>query len=251
MNNLSIDIQNVSFSYPNSTPILSDISLKIKNGESVAIIGANGAGKSTLLYLLAGLLTANSGVIYINGRELTEDSIIDIRSELGLVFQYSDNQLFLPTVREDVSFGPLNQGLSPHMVRERICNALKSVRAIHLIDKMTHELSGGEKRSVAIAGVLAMAPNILLLDEPSSDLDPSARRSLITILAHSPHTKIITTHDLDLAMELCPRIIVLHEGKILADGSIEEIFNNTPLLSKARLEQPLSFLLKQMQKKFN
>lgn len=248
MNNLSIDIQNISFSYPNSTPVLSNISLKIKKGESVAIIGANGAGKSTLLFLLAGLLSANSGTITINGRQLSNKSKKDIRSELGLVFQYPDNQLFLPTVRDDVSFGPQNQGLSPTMVQNRVCDALNSVNAIHLIDKMTHELSGGEKRSVAIAGVLAMAPNILLLDEPSSDLDPAARRSLINILAKSPHTKIITTHDLDLAMELCPRIIVLHEGNILADASSEEIFNNIPLLSKARLEQPLSFLLKQMQK---
>ncbi len=248
MNDISIDIQNVSFSYPNSTPVLSDISLKINKGESVAIIGANGAGKSTLLFLLSGLLTANSGAISINERVLSEDSIKDIRNELGLVFQYSDNQLFLPTVRDDVSFGPQNQGLSPAEVQARVCDALNSVHGIHLIDKMTHELSGGEKRSAAIAGVLAMAPNILLLDEPSSDLDPAARRSLINILAKSPQTKIITTHDLDLAMELCPRIIVLHEGKVLADGSSEEIFNNTPLLSRARLEQPLSFLLKQMQK---
>lgn len=243
-----VETLDLSFSYPDSPPALKHVSLRITHGESVAVIGGNGAGKSTLLLHLNGLLTPSSGQVRIGEIPVTPKTAGRIREHVGMVFQQADDQLFMPTVREDVAFGPLNMNLPEQEIELRVNQALQDVHAEHLADKMTHHLSGGEKRAVSIATVLSMTPDILVLDEPSANLDPASRRSLIRLLQQFSHTKIIATHDLDMVMELCSRCIVMKEGSILADGPTTDIFADQALLEEARLEQPLSYRLMQQDK---
>ena len=219
---------------------LFDVSLHAGKGEAVAIIGANGAGKSTLLQHLNGCLIATSGQIRIGDTRLSKSTLPDIRRTVGMVFQYPDDQLFMPTVFEDVAFGPLNLGLSGSEVDLRVTEALERVGAAHLRYKPPYHLSGGEKKRVAIATVLAMSPDILVMDEPTSGLDPYARRQLISLLRDFQHTRIFTSHDLDMVLDLCERTIILHEGTVMADGPTKEIFMNDALLSACRLEKPFS-----------
>lgn len=240
MNSPDISISNLSYSYPDGTEALRSISLHIGQGESVAIVGANGAGKSTLLMHLNGCLPAAHGSLSIGAIEVSEKNLPAIRNLVGMVFQNPDDQLFMPTVYDDVAFGPFNQGLAPDEVKSRVDEALMSVGAAHLQNKPPYRLSGGEKRRVAIATVMAMSPDILVLDEPSTGLDALSRRQLITLLKGFRHTRIIATHDLEMALEVCERIIVMHEGGVAADGAIMEIFNNLELLERTHLEQPLS-----------
>lgn len=235
-----VEVQNLRFAYPDSTEALSGLSFRIHHGESVAIVGANGAGKSTLLLHLNGCLAPKQGSVRIGDFPLTDKTLADVRRTVGMVFQDPDDQLFMPTVYDDVAFGPLNLGLSQDEVDARVRLALATVGAEHLAKRPPYRLSGGEKRSVAIATVLSMSPNILVLDEPTSNLDPRARRTLITLLKSFEHTKIIATHDLDMVMDLCGRTIVLHQGHVLADGLTEDIFNNDELLEQGHLERPLS-----------
>ena len=234
----------VHYRYPNGYEALCGVSFRITHGEKVALVGANGAGKSTLLLHTNGLLMPSQGGVVLGGIALTRRTLPLVRQSVGLVFQDSDNQLFMPTVREDVAFGPLNMGLPQEEIDRRVAQALQDVNAAALADKMTHHLSGGEKRAVSIATVLSMSPDILVLDEPSANLDPASRRTLINLLRRFSHTKIIATHDLDMVMDLCSRCIVMKDGSILADAPVPDIFADCALLEEARLEQPLSYCLR-------
>jgi cobalt/nickel transport system ATP-binding protein len=227
------------YTYPSSDCGIQDISFNITHGESVAIVGENGAGKSTLLHHLNGFLEPTSGSVRIGDYPITRKNLKAVRRSVGMVFQDPDDQLFMPTVLDDVAFGPLNLGMPPAEAETMAIDALERVGAAHLKDRPPYRLSGGEKRSVAIATVLAMSPDILVMDEPSSNLDPRARQRLITLLKTFKHTKIIATHDLDLAMDLCERTIVLHGGRLTADGPTQEIFQNDTLLESSGLTRPL------------
>lgn len=234
-----VEAQNLSFNYPSTHCGIEDISFRITHGESVAVVGANGAGKSTLLQHLNGFLMPESGTVRIGDFPITRNNIMAIRKTVGMVFQDPDDQLFMPTVFDDVAFGPLNLGLPRKDVEQRVLDALERVGAAHLKKRPSYRLSGGEKRSVAIATVLAMSPDILVMDEPSSNLDPQARKMLIQLLLTFEHTKIIATHDLDLALDVCERTIILHNGKITADGSTRKIFQDDALLEESGLARPL------------
>ena len=234
-----VEVQDLSYTYPDGAAAVRGISFRIHHGESVAVVGANGAGKSTLLLHLNGALTPQRGTVRIGDFPLTKATLRDIRRTVGMIFQDPDDQLFMPTVFEDVAFGPLNLGLPPEEVEQRVLSSLARVGVEHLRDRPPYKLSGGEKRAVSIAAVLAMSPDILVMDEPSANLDPRARRTLIELLAGFHHTKIIATHDLDLVLDLCPRTIVIREGRIMADGLTRDIFTNDQLLEESHLEKPL------------
>lgn len=241
MNAPLLDARTLRYDYPDGTPALRGVDLRLTRGEAVAVVGANGAGKSTLLMLLAGLLTPAAGQLQLDGpppagRDAGRNPLL---GRVGYVFQDADDQLFMPTVREDVAFGPLNQGLPPDQVRARVDQALQAVGALHLIDRAPYHLSGGEKRIVAIAGVLAMHPDLLVLDEPTAGLDPAARRRLIGLLQGFTPTRVVATHDLDLVLDLCERVVVLHEGRIAADGPARTLLRDADLLQRCRLEAPL------------
>jgi cobalt/nickel transport system ATP-binding protein len=233
-----VEARSLGYAYPDGTSALSGISFLITHGESVAVIGANGAGKSTLLLHLAGCLFPSAGAVRIGDAVMTRKNLKQVRRAVGLVFADPDDQLFMPTVFEDVVFGPLNQGLSEQEAAARADEALATVGALHLKDRPPYKLSGGEKRAVSIAAVIAMSPDILVMDEPSSNLDARGRRQLIELLLSFGHTKIIATHDLDLAMDVCKRAFVLKDGKLEADGPTEEIFGNAGLLEACHLEKP-------------
>lgn len=235
-----VEVKQLRHVYPDGTEALRDVSFRIHHGEAVAIIGANGAGKSTLLLHLNGYLTATSGAIRIGDHQLVKETLGEIRRTVGMVFQDPDDQLFMPTVYDDVAFGPLNQGLAAADVDRCVMEALARVDALELRDKPPYHLSGGEKKRVAIATVLSMLPEILVLDEPTSGLDPRARRQLMALLRAFHHTRIVTSHDLDMVLELCERTIVLHDGTVMADGPTLEIFRNEALLAACHLEKPFS-----------
>ena len=252
-----VETIDLCFSYPDSPPALNGVSLRITHGESVAVVGGNGAGKSTLMKILSGAYKKDAGEIIFDGQvrvgdiPVTPKTVARVRESVGMVFQQAEDQLFMPTVREDVAFGPLNMGFPPEEIRRRVEQALRNVHAEALADKMTHHLSGGEKRAVSIATVLSMSPDILVLDEPSANLDPASRRTLISLLRQFTHTKIIATHDLDMVMDLCTRCIVMKDGSILADAPVPDIFADRSLLEEARLEQPLSYLLMRQERQRN
>jgi cobalt/nickel transport system ATP-binding protein len=228
------------YTYPDGTKGLNGVSFRISHGESVALVGENGAGKSTLLLHLNGYLWATRGQLRIGDYPLTQDNLVAVRRSVGMVFQNPDDQLFMPTVFDDVAFGPLNLGLGKLEVEAKAVQALETVGAGHLRKRPPYKLSQGEKRSVAIATVLAMSPDILVMDEPTSSLDPRSRRRLIKLLKTFKHTKIIATHDLDMAMDLCERTIVLHQGQITADGPTLKLFQDQELLNRSSLERPLA-----------
>lgn len=234
-----VEVRNLQFNYPDGGMALSGISFRITHGESVAVVGANGAGKSTLLLHLNGCLIPQSGTVRIGDMPLTKKTLEHVRRTVGMVFQDPDDQLFMPTVFDDVAFGPLNLGLPPEEVKARVDEALSTVGALHLKDRPPHRLSAGEKRSVAIASVLSMSPSILVMDEPTSNLDPKSRRQLIELLKCFEHTIILATHDLDMVLDLCPRTIVLKAGCIAADGPTWDILQNEALLQSGSLEKPL------------
>jgi cobalt/nickel transport system ATP-binding protein len=236
----SIEVAELGFAYPDGPAVLDGVTFRITHGESVAVVGANGAGKSTLLMHLNGVLTPASGTVRIGDVPVTRKTLPDIRKTVGMVFQDPDDQLFMPTVREDVAFGPVNLGLPAEDVEARVRDALTQVGHLDLSDRPPYRLSGGEKRAVAIATVLAMYPSILVMDEPSSSLDPRARRRVIGLLRSFTHTKIIATHDLDLALDVCERTIVLRAGAVIADGRTVDIFRDDALLQRSGLEQPMS-----------
>jgi cobalt/nickel transport system ATP-binding protein len=235
-----VEFQDVHYRYPDGTAALNGLSLRITHGESVGIVGANGSGKSTLLMHTNGFLLPRRGSITIGDRQLDRKTRQEIRKKVGLIFQNPDDQLFMPTVFEDVAFGPLNLGLGPDRVRESVHDALETVGCLGLQDKPPHHLSAGQKSAVAIAAVIAMQPDILVMDEPASHLDPKSRRALINLLGHFHHTKIIASHDLDLILDVCSRCVIIKEGRVVADGPSAEMLSNRRLLEENNLELPLS-----------
>ncbi len=233
-----LQVHDLHFSYPDGHAALHGVSLKLCEGDKVALVGPNGAGKSTLMLHLNGILGGPSATLRVNGMELTRDNLPAIRAMVGLVFQNPDDQLFSPTVFEDVAFGPLHMGLPEAEVRARVDAALEAVRMSSYKDRLSHHLSVGEKKRIAIATVLSMNPSILVLDEPSAGLDPRARRTLINLLRELPITMLVSTHDMRLALELFPRTIVMDEGRVVADGLTMEILEDEELLTAHGLEKP-------------
>ena len=231
-----VEARELSHAYPDGTHSLSGITFTIRHGESVGIVGANGAGKSTLLLHLNGTLRATGGEVRVGELPLNAETLLEVRRAVGMVFQDPDDQLFMPTVLDDVAFGPRNLGLSPQESETRALDALRRVGAGHLASKAPYHLSMGEKRRCAIAAVLSMGPDILVMDEPSTGLDPRGRRLLIGLLKEFTHTKLIATHDLDLVRQLCARTLVLQQGKLRADGPTAEIFADRGLMEECGLE---------------
>lgn len=235
-----LECKNLNYEYPDGKNAINGITFEISYGESVGIVGANGAGKSTLLSLLMGLIFPTKGEINVGGISVIKKNLPIIRQRMGLVFQDPDDQLFMPSVYDDIAFGPRNYKLDEEQVAQRVAKALETVGITHLKDRAPYKLSGGEKRAVAICAVLSMEPDILIMDEPTVALDPKARRRLILLLDTFLHTRIIATHDLDMVMELCERTIILSGGKVLADGKTKEILSNGQLMEVSGLELPLS-----------
>lgn len=235
-----IAVHNLTYAYPDGTPALRGVSLQVAAGENVALAGANGAGKSTLLQQLNGVLMPSAGTVSIGGSAVSHTTLPQIRRMVGTVFQDADDQLFMPTVFDDIAFGPLNMGLVPDEVRARAQHTMERLGIAHLAHRPPHRLSGGEKRRVAIATVLVMSPAILVLDEPSAGLDPRGRRQLIQLLRTLPQTMIIATHDLEMALELAPRTICLNAGEVAADGETASLLRDAALMEACSLEIPAS-----------
>lgn len=240
----AIDVRSLSFAYSAGQTALSEISFQVEAGSRMAIVGPSGAGKSTLLMHLNGLLPEplareeNQTSVVVHGTALTREAASEIRRRVGFVFQDPDDQLFCPTVREDVAFGPLNLGLSRDEVLARVASSLQQVSLTGYEFRSTLQLSVGEKRRVCLAGVLACQPDVLALDEPFTNLDPRARRSLIEILREFPGSQVIATHDLDLVLDLCDQVIVLDEGQVRASGAVRQILSDAPLMERHGLEVP-------------
>jgi cobalt/nickel transport system ATP-binding protein len=232
-----LQVHDLHFSYHDGRPALRGVSFTMCEGDKVALVGPNGAGKSTLMLHLNGILNGR-GDVSVGGKHITRDNLPVIRAMVGLVFQNPDDQLFSPTVFEDVAFGPLHMGLSMDEVEARVQSALESVRMTAFRDRLSHHLSVGEKKRIAIATVLSMNPQILVLDEPSAGLDPRGRRTLINLLRELPITMLVSTHDMKLVQELFPRTIVMDEGQIVADGQTKDILENEKLLTAHGLERP-------------
>lgn len=239
----------VHYRYPNGYEALCGVSFRITHGEKVALAGANGAGKSTLLLHTNGLLMPSQGGVVLGGIALTRRTLPLVRQSVGLVFQDSDNQLFMPTVEEDVAFGPSNMRLEPEEIRRRVTEALDAVGALDLRGESPFRLSGGQKKRVAIATVLAMEPSVLVMDEPTSNLDPRARRQIIDLIRRFSHTTLIATHDMEMVLDLCDRTIVMKEGRIVADSSTRHVFGDLALLEECGLEQPCELRMKRALKK--
>lgn len=232
-------IEKLNYAYPDGHQAIRDVNLKIEEGESIALVGANGAGKSSLFKLIIGISEIKDGSIKVGELSVGKKTLKDVRRKVGMVFQNPDDQLFMTKVYDDIAFGPRNELLTEEEVEERVVNALETLSITHLRDRMPHRLSGGEKRVIAIASVLAMNPKIILFDEPTSFLDPQARRNVINTLDALKMTKIIATHDLDMALDICDRVIILHHGSVFADGTVNEILLDENLLSQCHLELPL------------
>jgi cobalt/nickel transport system ATP-binding protein len=233
----SIEVEHLSFSYPDGQPALRDVSLRISPCEKVALVGPNGAGKSTLILHLNGILTGQ-GMVRVCGLEVMEKNLGRVRAQVGLVFQSPDDQLFSPTVYEDVAFGPLYQGLPAQEVLSRVDEALAAVHMKDYARRVSHHLSVGEKKRIAIATVLSMQPEVLVLDEPTAGLDPRARRSFINLLRELPLTMLVSTHDMRLVQELFPRMVIMDEGCIVADGPTDRLMDDAVLLEAHGLEKP-------------
>jgi cobalt/nickel transport system ATP-binding protein len=236
----AVDAHGLTFRYPNGVVGLDGLDLHVTHGERVAVLGPNGAGKTTLMLHLNGLLTGE-GELEVAGLRVGEADMRDLRAAVGLVFQDPDDQLFMPTVREDVAFGPLNLGLEREAVLRRVEDGLAAVRMEHVADRAPHQLSLGQRRRVAIATVLAMRPRLLVLDEPSANLDPRARRELLDVLDRIDRTMLVVTHDLPFAAQLCERAVLLSGGRIVADRPCTEILREEALLAAHDLELPAGF----------
>ena len=237
----AVEAIDLRFTYPDGTEVLRGVDFVVEQGESVAIIGPNGAGKSTLLLHLNGILRG-TGDLRILGLPVENKNLREVRRRVGVVFQDPEDQLFLNSVAQDVAFGPANMGLAEDDIEARVRDALASVDMQGFEDRSTHHLSFGQKKRIATATVLAMRPEVVVLDEPSSNLDPKARRHLINILNELPVTKIIVTHDLPVAYELCERALILSQGQIVADGPIESVLLDRSLLAAHDLELPYGFV---------
>jgi cobalt/nickel transport system ATP-binding protein len=238
-----LDVAGVHFAYPDGHVALNGVDLRIGRGERVALLGPNGAGKTTLVLHLNGILTGGAGTVTVGGLTVDKNraTLAEIRRRVGIVFQDPDDQLFLPTVAEDVAFGPANLGLRGDELDARVDEALAAVGMSEHRDRAPHHLSYGQRRRVAVATVLAMRPEILVLDEPSSNLDPASRRELAAILRGLPVTLLMVTHDLPYALELCDRSVVLDTGRITADARTVDVLADAELLARHRLELPYGF----------
>ncbi|HEX2412000.1 MAG TPA: ABC transporter ATP-binding protein [Solirubrobacteraceae bacterium] len=236
----AIHARGLRFRYPNGVIGLDGVDLHVTHGERVAVLGPNGAGKTTLMLQLNGLLTGD-GELEVAGLDVGCDDARELRAAVGLVFQDPDDQLFMPTVEEDVAFGPLNLGLPRGEVSLRVAEALAAVRMEHVAGRAPHQLSLGQRRRVAIATVLAMRPRLLVLDEPSANLDPRARRELLEVLDRVERTMLVVTHDLPFAAQLCERAVLLSGGRIVADGPCTDILADEALLAEHDLELPAGF----------
>jgi cobalt/nickel transport system ATP-binding protein len=236
-----LDVRGLAYAYPDGHQALYGVTLQVQAGERVALLGPNGAGKTTLVLHLNGILTAGVGTVEVSGLPVGKSTLAEIRRRVGIVFQDPDDQLFMPRVREDVAFGPANLGLRGEALEQRIMAALDMVGMSEHADRPPHHLSFGQRRRVAVATVLAMQPEILVLDEPSSNLDPASRREFADILRSLDVTVLMVTHDLPYALELCERSVVLSDGVIVADGPTVEVLTDTQLMTAHRLELPFGF----------
>lgn len=237
-----VEADNLHFSYPDGHKVLKGISFKINKGEKVALIGPNGAGKSTLMSHLNGVQLASSGRIVIDGIPVNKSNLKEIRRKIGIVFQDPDDQLFCPTVYDDVAFGPLNLGLPEHEITSRVQEALSVVGLEGFEQRSSFHLSFGERKRLALATVLSYQPEILVFDEPSTNMDPMNRRNLINWLKSTDKTLLLCTHDLDIALEVCGRCLMLTDGRIESDGLTHEILYDRALLEKNKLEMPLALM---------
>ncbi|HEX5771860.1 MAG TPA: ABC transporter ATP-binding protein [Nocardioidaceae bacterium] len=236
-----LDVQGLAYAYPDGHQALYGVDLHVHQGERVALLGPNGAGKTTLVLHLNGILTAGAGSVSVSGLPVSKPNLQEVRRRVGVVFQDPDDQLFMPTVRDDVAFGPRNLGMKGAALEGRVMDALERVGMADFADRPPHHLSFGQRRRVAVATVLAMEPEILVLDEPSSNLDPASRRELADILRGLDVTVLMVTHDLPYAFELCPRSVVLSDGVIVADGSTYDVLTDEDLMARHRLELPFGF----------
>ncbi|AXK36464.1 ABC transporter ATP-binding protein [Streptomyces armeniacus] len=237
----SLEVRGLAYAYPDGHQALFGVDLTVPRGERVALLGPNGAGKTTLVLHLNGILSPGAGTVTVAGLPVVRDRLADVRRMVGIVFQDPDDQLFMPTVREDVAFGPAAAGLRGDELEARVADALRQVGMEPYADRPPHHLSFGQRRRVAVATVLAMRPEILVLDEPSSNLDPASRRELAAILRDLDITVLMVTHDLPYAMELCPRAVVLSDGVIVADGGTRDLLCDDGLMRAHRLELPFGF----------
>lgn len=239
----AVRVRELHYAYPDGHPALDGVDLTVAAGERVALLGPNGAGKTTLMLHLNGVLTASSGTVEISGVPLSRRTVRDIRRRVGLVFQDPDDQLFMPTVAQDVAFGPANFGVTGAELAQRVGTALEAVDLTELADRSPAHLSGGQRRRAALAAVLACEPEILVLDEPSANLDPVARRELAETLQQSTteRTMLLVTHDLPYAAQLCQRAVIIDHGRVVADGDIRSVLGDAALLAQHRLELPWGF----------
>ena len=236
-----LDLQGVAFAYPDGHQALHGVDLHVHQGERVALLGPNGAGKTTLVLHLNGILMPGLGSVSVSGLPVTKENLLEVRRRVGIVFQDPDDQLFMGTVRQDVGFGPANLGLKGDALEACVQHALEQVGMAEYADRPPHHLSFGQRRRVAVATVLAMAPEVLVLDEPSSNLDPASRRELADILRSLDVTVLMVTHDLPYALELCPRSVVLSGGTVVADGTTYDVLTDDVLMKENRLELPFGF----------
>ncbi|MFE9707756.1 energy-coupling factor ABC transporter ATP-binding protein [Streptomyces sp. NPDC005930] len=237
----SLDVSGLAFAYPDGHQALFGVDFSVARGERVALLGPNGAGKTTLVLHLNGILSGGTGTVTVAGLPVDRRNMAEIRRRVGIVFQDPDDQLFMPTVREDVAFGPAAAGVKGAELEACVERALTLVGMAEFKDRPPHHLSFGQRRRVAVATVLAMEPEILVLDEPSSNLDPASRRELADILRSLDVTVLMVTHDLPYALELCPRALVLSDGVIAADGPTAELLSDDALMRAHRLELPFGF----------
>lgn len=237
----ALEVESLAYAYPDGHQALYGVDLRIDAGERVALLGPNGAGKTTLVLHLNGIHLPGHGAVRVAGTTVAKDTLKEVRRAVGLVFQDPDDQLFMPTVRDDVAFGPANLGLRGDDLDQRVQEALDAVGMADVADRAPHHLSFGQRRRVAVATVLAMRPDILVLDEPSSNLDPASRRELAEILVSLEQTILLVTHDLPYALELCRRSLVMNDGSIVADGKTADLLGDEALMAANRLELPYGF----------
>jgi cobalt transport protein ATP-binding subunit len=239
----SVEIDGLEFTYPDGREALRGVDLAVPAGERLAILGPNGAGKTTLALHLNGILRGQKGSVTVSGLELDDGNLKEIRRRVGLVFQDPNDQLFMPTVHEDVAFGPANLGLTEEEIEGRVAGALEAVEGTEFSSRPPHHLSGGEKRRAALATVLSMNPEILVFDEPTGGLDPAGRKDLVELLLALDHTQLIITHDMSLALELCPRTAIMNQGRVVAAGETRQLLSDDALLMSNRLQLPFGLTL--------